>query len=198
MQEEIDNPHLWIDAILKGEASIDSKYAIEDVLLVMQSYNKKIEFYKELKRKRVAAIDEQIVALEDKLEVLQDAVTNCMLANKEKNLDFPGIGKVTVRKSKASWQISDDDKLYKFLEEMDLLDGLVENSWKFKKKELNKILDQLSENNNIPNSVHKDEDKSAISITYHKETKNDEHDSSRVNIRASTNFNNTDYDKLII
>lgn len=52
--------YLKVEGIINGTEQLQDKYEIENVLLVLQNMTKKIEFLKELKKRRVAAIDEQI------------------------------------------------------------------------------------------------------------------------------------------
>jgi hypothetical protein len=60
-----------------------------------------------------------------------------MVNNKAKTLEFPGIGKVQVRKTKGTWQISDPDNLKNYIENSkDFSGSYIENTWKFNKRNL--------------------------------------------------------------
>lgn len=162
------NNYLKVDGIIKGTDNLDDKFDIEIVLIAIRDMNKKIDFLKELKKRRVSAIEQQVDSLQNNIEILQDAILNCMSSNNEKTLEFPDIGKVSVRKSRGSWNIVDDNGLYEFLKKNGLSDDVIENTWKFKKKELNKILDELAINNNIPDSVTKTDNTSSLAISFAK------------------------------
>lgn len=161
--------YLKVEGIINGTEQLQDKYEIENVLLVLQNMSKKIEFLKELKKRRVAAIDEQIQKEESDAEKLEEAIKTCMQRNKDKTLDFPGVGKVQVRSSKGTWTIVDDEGLRDHLQALGKFDEVSETSWKFKKKDLNKLLDQLLENNNTSPFVQKEQDKISLSVSFPKE-----------------------------
>jgi hypothetical protein len=194
MFDDVEHDFFKIDALLKGQSVLEDKFDIEQVLVAVQNYNKKLEFLKELKRRRIESIDQQVDSIQKNIDVLHQAIAECMTQNNEKSLDFPGVGKVSVRKTKGTWQIVDDNALYEFLKSHKMEHGLVESSWKFKKKELNKILDQFLSNNNVPSSVQKDEDRTSLSISF---SKND----APINQEKSTQYkvaDSQDFDKLVI
>jgi hypothetical protein len=161
--------YLKVEAIINGTEQLQDKYEIENVLLVLQNMTKKIEFLKELKKRRVVAIDEQIQKEESDAEKLEEAIKACMQRNKDKTLDFPGVGKVQVRSSKGAWTIVDDEGLRNHLQTLGKFDEVSETSWKFKKKDLNKLLDQLQENNNTSPFVQREQDKTSLSVSFPKE-----------------------------
>ncbi len=161
--------YLKVEGIINGTEQLQDKYEIENVLLVLQNMTKKIEFLKELKKRRVAAIDEQIQKEESDAEKLEEAIKTCMQRNKDKTLDFPGVGKVQVRSSKGTWTIVDDEGLRDHLQALGKFDEVSETSWKFKKKDLNKLLDQLQENNNTSPFVQREQDKTSLSVSFPKE-----------------------------
>lgn len=169
-EEEVSGiSFLKIDAIINGQDYIQDKYEIENVLLVLQNMNKKLEFLKELKKRRVAAIDEQINKEELSIEKLEEAIKSCMHQNKDKTLDFPGVGKVQIRNTKGSWSIIDEEGLRSHLESLGKFEEVSEKSWKFRKKDLNKVLDDLKENNNVPPFVQKEPDKISLSLSFPKD-----------------------------
>lgn len=193
-ENEID--YLKVEAILKGEQKLTDKFDIEIVLVAIQSLQKKIDFLKELKKRRIDAINSQLNQHENDISILQDAILECMTLQSEKTLNFPGVGKVQTRKIKGNYEILDDVKLMEFLDEHNLLDGLIEESWKFKLKELYKTLGKLSENNNLPEMVKKSDDKTSLSISYIKDSASIEK-TPNVNSVSESN-KHADFDKLII
>jgi len=169
LEEEVGSSFVKINNILNGTESLTDKYDIEGVLLFMQQSTRKVEFLKELKKRRVSSIEEQIAFEESNLEKLEDAVKNCLALNKTKSLDFPGVGKVSVRNTKGTWTIVDENGLRNHLETLGKSNEVIEESWKFKKKDLNKLLDELMENNNTSSFVTKEPDKTSLSVSFPKE-----------------------------
>ena len=168
-EEVVGMPFLKLNDILNGVVELDDKYDIEGVLLSMQQMTRKVEFLKELKKRRVSVIEQQISAEEANIEKLEAAIKSCMSKNKTKSLDFPGVGKVSVRNVKGTWTILDEENLRKHLESLGKFKEVSEESWKFKKKDLNKLLDELKDNNNASSFVLKEDDKTSLSVSYPKE-----------------------------
>lgn len=191
MFDEAEKSYLKIEDILKGIRQLEDKFEIEDVLIAMQSYAKKQEFLKELKRKRIEAIDQQLDEIDRNISILQNAITQCMNESNEKTLDFPGIAKISVRKTKGTWNILNQDALFDFLKAHKMEHGLIESTWKFKKKELNKLLDELQTNNNVPDSVMREENKQSLSVSYDKQEKNTQQPVIKNVIQS-----NDDFDKI--
>ena len=88
-EEEIGMSFVKLNDILNGNQSLTDKYDIEPVLSAMSQMEKKVQFLKELKKRRASLIDEQIAAEEANIEKLCDAIKGCMALNKAKTLDFP-------------------------------------------------------------------------------------------------------------
>ncbi len=188
--------HQKIDSIISGESKLLDKYEIENVLFAIHSFNKKIDFLKELKKRRNNLIDDQISSLEEKISKLQDSIKQCLFFNKEKSLDFPGVGKVQTRTTKGSWTILNEDDLLKELQSIGKLDSVAESIWKINKKNLNKLLDVLEENNNLPKSVQKENDKQTLSISFPKDENLE--DRYKINENLSSKPNKSEYDALEI
>jgi len=169
LDEEVGMSFLKLNGLLNGTEVLSDKYEIEQVLSAMQQMERKVEFLKELKRRRVALIDEQIAAEQSNIEKLEESVKNCMATNKAKSLDFPGVGKVALRNTKGTWTINDENGLKTHLEALGKFDEVVEESWRFKKKDLNKLLDELQANNNTSTFVTKEPDRVSLSVSYPKE-----------------------------
>lgn len=169
LDEEVGSSFLKINNILNGTEALTDKYDIEGVLLFMQQSSRKVDFLKELKKRRVASIEEQIAIEEANLEKLEESIKTCLALNKAKSLDFPGVGKVSVRNTKGTWTIVDENGLRSHLESLGKFDEVVEESWRFKKKDLNKLLDELQQNNNTSSFVSKEDDKTSLSISFPKE-----------------------------
>jgi hypothetical protein len=195
MYDEAEATFFKIDNLLKGTEELTDKFDIETVLLAIQDMNKKIEFLKELKKRRTQSIDEQVASITTNIEILENSIANCMNLHKEKTLDFPGIGKVQVRKAKGSWQISDENALYSYLTLNNMDVGIIENVSKINKKELNKLLNKLEENNNIPKCVFKEADSQSLSVSFVKEESSTKTAAKTVNNPISSSH---DFDQIVI
>lgn len=169
LEQEVGMSFMKLSNILNGTEVLSDKYEIEGVLLSMQQMSRKVEFLKELKKRRVSAIDEQIAAEEANLGILEEAIKKCMDDNKAKSLDFPGVGKVSVRSIKGTWKIVDENALRSHLESLGKFKEVSEETWSFKKKDLNSLLDKLQDNNNTSSFVTRDKDKVSLSVSYPKE-----------------------------
>lgn len=169
LDEEVGMSFLKLNGLLNGTEVLTDKYEIEQVLSAMQQMERKVEFLKELKRRRVALIDEQISAEQSNIDKLEESVKSCMALNKSKSLDFPGVGKVALRNTKGTWTVNDEEGLKTHLESLGKFDEVAEESWRFKKKDLNKLLDELQANNNASTFVTKEPDRVSLSVSYPKE-----------------------------
>ena len=69
-EEEIGMSFVKLNDILNGNQSLTDKYDIEPVLSAMSQMEKKVQFLKELKKRRASLIDEQIAAEEANIEKL--------------------------------------------------------------------------------------------------------------------------------
>jgi len=169
LDEEVGISFLKLNGLLNGTEVLSDKYEIEHVIAAMQQMERKVEFLKELKRRRVALIDEQIAAEQSNLDKLEESIKHCMAVNKSKSLDFPGIGKVALRNTRGTWTVNDENGLKSHLESLGKSDEVIEESWRFKKKDLNKLLDELQANNNTSAFVTKEPDRVSLSVSYPKE-----------------------------
>jgi hypothetical protein len=162
----LDTSRLW--NLINGTEELKDKYEIENVLSAIKEMNRKVDFLKELKKRRAALADAQITSEEDKVEKLKDAIRKCMAKSKDKSLDFPGVGKVSLRNSKGTWTITDEEGLKSHLESLGKFGEVSEQNWKFKKKDLNSLLDELERNNNTSGFVAKSPDDVSVSISFPK------------------------------
>lgn len=161
---------ILVDGIEEGTV-LNSMYEIEDVLLLLNGINKKLEFYKALKRYRTESIDSHVSALGDKSDILRQVVRNTMrkLAPDEKTVNFPAIGKVSRRKAKDSWVIEDQNSLSEFLDEKGIKDDVVRVVESLDKRKLNTALDRYSKSGVTVPGVSKLVGEETLSITFEKE-----------------------------
>lgn len=166
MEENYIIDRNFIEEVLNGTSSIDHSENIEDALIVIKAAQNKIEFLKRLKQKRINPISEAIKTQEERVEKLKSAITNFMVKNKEKTIDFPDFSKITVKKTKGTWVIDDDLKLTDHLKSLNKFEEVGEEIVSFNKSKLNKVLDELEKNNNTSEYVHREEEKDTLSISF--------------------------------
>jgi ribosome biogenesis protein Nip4 len=151
---------------------LDSKYEIENVLILIQEVESKTKFFKELKQYRTKQIDEEIKELGERADRLRQVVLRTMISTdaKKKTMHFPGVGKVTRRAGKRTWKIKDEKAVLVFLEEQGVKNQVTETKEVIVKKEVNKIFECLHDQKiDIPGVESKDAAE-GISISYEDET----------------------------
>lgn len=167
MEEMMSEANAYrVAQVAAGEAQISETVEIEDALIMIKAAERKIDHLKALKQKRVSSIDEQMTKEETRILNLRTAIQACMQARGEKNLDFPDVGKCTISKKKGAWSITDELTLEQELQKRGLLDSVSELARKMHKKDLNKLLDELEKNLNVPAGVIREENGISISIRF--------------------------------
>ena len=155
--------------ILMGTGGIENKLEIEDLLLHIRKMEKDIDFFKQVKAARAAVIDAKIGKVDEQIEMLRSAILLYMTQQGETKVDFPGVAKVTTRKSKSTYVVEDQSAVESHLQKLNILKDVAEQIWKFDKKELNKTLDELAANNNLPSGIKIEPSKIAIAISFSKD-----------------------------
>jgi hypothetical protein len=159
-----------MESLLNGSPDyvLDSKYEIENVLLMIQEAEDKIKFFKELKQYRAKKIDEEINNLGERADRFRRVVLNTMTITEpsKKTLHFPGVGKVTRRAGKSSWKVNNEHLMLDFLNEQGVKNQVVETIEVVSKKEANKVFDCFKDQNmQIPGVEHVEASES-ISISF--------------------------------
>lgn len=148
--------------------TLSSTFEIENILLLIEEIDKKMEYYKELKKHRVKSVDEKIGSLVQKEAVLRGVILNTMKSMGEKSLDFPDIGKVSRRKAKSAIVLEDQDAVVAYLEEKGLKAGVVKTVESIDKRKLNSLVGDLEkQGENVP-GVTKVVGPESLSITFEK------------------------------
>ena len=99
------------DMYSDGEVkSLDDVYLIEDTALTVQELTKKIEFYKDYKKKRAADIADEIKIIQNKIEFFKGIIIATLKENKQKSVKFPGSCTVSSRNQKPKWQVDDEEE----------------------------------------------------------------------------------------
>ena len=93
---------------------LNSVYEIEEVIPLIQKLSKHIVFLKELKKFRSTSIDAKIAEYAEKSQQLRTVILNTLEKFGEKTLDFPGVAKVTRKKTTSTWQVESESSLLSF------------------------------------------------------------------------------------
>lgn len=147
---------------------LSSTFEIENILLLVEEINKKLEYYKELKKHRVKSIDDKISSLNQKEADLRGVILNTMKNMNEKSLDFPDIGKVSRRKSKTAIVLEDQDKIVAYLDTKGLKSGVVKNVETIDKRKLNSLISDLEKQGEDIPGISKSIGPESLSITFEK------------------------------
>lgn len=172
---------------LSADHSLSSMYEIEDILLLIGEVNRKIDYYKEMKKYRAASIDDKISSLTAKSDCLRSIVLNTMqkVVPNEKTLDFPDIGKVTRRKPTKTINIDDQDKVIKYLEQKGMKDEVVKISEIVDRRKLKTIVQQCSKAGETVPGVSTTMGSESLSITFEKpKPENEQATLSEINLDA--------------
>jgi len=164
-----------ISAILtsKDVTPLDSECDIEELILSISGIDKTVEWYKELKKKRIEKITAEIDKLSSRKERLKEVIVATLDENNKKSLNFPGVGKVSVRnvKGKWDWDEEDNDSLISYIQkelEGDELDKIVVTKTTIVRTPLKKVLDLWEKNGSLPSTVKRVDDKQSLSVTVDK------------------------------
>lgn len=150
--------------------TLSSTFEIENILLLIEEINKKLEYYKELKRYRVKSIDDKIGSLNQKEDTLRGVILNTMKSMNEKSLDFPDIGKVSRRKAKPKIVFDDQDMIEAYLDKQGLKVGIikVETVTTIDKRKLNSLVNDLEKQGESIPGISKSVGTESLSITFEK------------------------------
>jgi len=149
---------------------LDSSLEIDDLIVVINGYNEKIKFQQEFKKRKVAKIDEEIDRLEANKDKFMQVIIATMNATNNKSLNFPGTGRVSVRKVSGKWEIKDKESLKQYLK-----DNLDETQYKsvtkteevLVKKEVDVVLDSMiGSNPDIINFAVKTKDSQSVTLSF--------------------------------
>jgi phage host-nuclease inhibitor protein Gam len=155
---------------LSSDQTLTSLYEIEDILLLIGEVNRKVDYYKEMKKHRMLSIDEKISSLNEKVGCLRQIILNTMkkVAPKDKTLDFPDIGKVTRRQARETLVVDDQDQVLGFLDEKGLKDEAVKTVETVDKRKLNSLVQQYTKSGETVPGVSTVAGSESLSITFEK------------------------------
>ncbi len=159
-----------LDEAVDNEHVLSSTYEIEDVLLLIQEINRKVDFYKNLKTHRVRSIDQQMAVLSAKSDIMRKIILNTMskIAPDDKTINFPSIGKVSRRAGKIAHEISDQEKVISFLDDKGLKSECVIEEPRIDKRRLNTIIGRFKKEGTKLPGITSSTGPESVSITFEK------------------------------
>jgi len=158
-----------LSALFEGEPEpLESEEEIEDLILAIGGFERDVEFYKRLKKRRVEQIDLEIRKAQFSQERFREIIKLTLKKTGRKSLKFPGVGKVSTRKNKGTWTIDDENGLLDYLKDNlseEDYNHLVKTDIKLVKSNVNKVLDVLERSGEVPEMVKREDDKISISVS---------------------------------
>ena len=143
-------------------------YEIESIVFAIKEIQKQIESHKILKNKRILAIDSEVNRLNSKIDFLKSIISSTLKQHNQKSLKLPGVGSVSQRKPKSSYEIIDQDALFELLKKENEYDNIVEVKIDnvVKKHDLNKLLSIWSNIDKLPKCVKEEKDTDSITLKF--------------------------------
>ena len=125
----------------------DDLYYVEDAALTIKNLTKKVNFYKDYKKRKAQDIDDEIKVLENQVDFFKSVIVSTLKHNGEKSVKFPGSCNISSRNQKAKWTINDEEEFINVLQEAkkagedvdDVLEKVVQ--FNVRKREADKLLD---------------------------------------------------------
>lgn len=165
---QMDNLRSLLAGPIPDGYTLSSTFEIENILLLIEEIDKKLEYYKELKKHRVKSIDDKIGSLSQKEATLRGVILNTMKSMNEKSLDFPDIGKVSRRKSKSAIVLDDQDEVIAYLDKKGLKDGVIKTVESIDKRKLNSLIGDLEKQGEVVPGISKTPGSESLSIAFEK------------------------------
>jgi len=147
---------------------LDDMYDLEEIAYVIKDCTHKIDIQKAYKKKRNQSIADEIAKLQRKIDYYKKVIVSTLEKNKEKNLHFPDVVKLSLRKARAKWIVDDEEALLKALEDQNELENCATKieGWKLVKKETDKVLNDWEKSETLPDSVHKELGETGVSLSF--------------------------------
>jgi len=154
------------DAIATGKVEpLSDLHSIEAIIFAIHELEDEISSLQKLKKKRIAAINTIVTKVEDRMEFLKSIIFETLTHFKEKKVRFPGVGMVSKRKPRVSFEILHQKDLMDCLVREKECDGIISKRTviEINKHALNTLLLMWSKIDKLPTCVK--EKKTEISVT---------------------------------
>ena len=172
----IINKKKIFDILQSEEVSpLESDVEIEDFILVIKDIDSKISFLEKLKKERTRAVSEEMEKLLSKKDKFKEVISKTLEAFDHKALNFPGVGRVTIKTTSGKWTVLDEEALIEVLKEKlsdEAFSEVVVQKQVIVKKALNAVLDSLSSLDTISNIVDREKEDTSLMITFDKKSSN--------------------------
>jgi len=118
---------------------------VEKLILTIKRYRNEIDFLKKLKEKRCEPIDLKIEKLNSNEEKLRSFILECMtnLFPEKNSVDFPGVGKISKRKTTGKWVVIDEEKYMELTKKHGLYDEAVKITTSVDKKKVPNVVSRI-------------------------------------------------------
>ena len=154
----------------KGEnVPIENESEIDEILLFIKKYDENLNFLKQVKKRRIEAIDSKISYINDCKQNLRDCLLLFMQNSNQKTYDIPDLAKIQYKvPKKGNWEIKNEDALLNHLRD----NGVEEECTEIKliKSKVKKILDSLEQADNLDDSVERLDPKPSIAISFYEDS----------------------------
>lgn len=160
-----------IDILQSGEAKpLQDTESIEAALQLIKKSEDQVKQFKELKKKRIEAINQEIETLETRVQFFKQVIIKTLKKSNQKTIKFPGIGKVSRRTKKGKWLVNDEVEMIQILKNENEFDNCVEIKEDIKKTSLNKLLDVWERVDKLPDCVEREPSEDSVTISFEKST----------------------------
>ena len=146
-EENIFNRKELYELYAVGEVKpLDDLMLLEDAALTVKELNKKIQFYKDYKKKKAQDVSDAVQVLLNQIEFYKSVMVSTLKSNKEKSVKFPGSCSISSRNQKAKWRVEDEEEFIAVLKEAQKagedVDDVLEKvtQYNVRKREANKLL----------------------------------------------------------
>lgn len=157
----------------QDKQSFDTLEEMEEALMRIRSMNKKLDWYKNLKRTRVQSIEDNISKTESQLESMNELIKNTMkkLCPNEKTIHFPSVAKVTKRSLKPDVVIEDEAKLLEHLDDLGLRSSVMVQKEEFSKTNAKNVVKELLKDERVTSvpGTKIETDRESLSISFEKD-----------------------------
>ena len=142
----LDGTAFYTEQDIPENITLGSLYDLEVLIEAVAVLESRVEHYKGLKAHRIKVIDAAIDHVSNKIDQLRSVMLEAMrtLAPNQKTVDFPGIGRVTRKKSPRRWEVTDEPGLLSYLEDIGRKGEVEEVKIHIKKSAINSVLEDLS------------------------------------------------------
>ena len=138
------------------EASQDVE--VENLVSAVNKCRNEVEWLKKLKAYKVKPIDEKIKYLSEKESRLKEIILHSMdeFFPNQNTVDFPGVGKISKRKTKGKWEVLNEEAFIAAVEKYNLTDDVLKTKVSVVKKFVPSVVAEIAKHVNIEDEDYVD------------------------------------------